>query len=295
MSCRLSPQHLFPAVLVDLLVVYLSLIYPTTNSRHVAFPASSICICGDSSGANIAAAFLQLMLELHRSAANGLPTVNWKGKEVVIPYPGAVVSHSGYMELTRSLPSEMVNLKFDLISSPSLPPVPPSQYIQDTIWPPTPPRHHVYAPTPLLTHPLLSPVTASDWGGCPTKVLLSVGQECLADGNIILAKNMAEHGVNVVLEMYDGMAHDFLLLFGSTPGGQDCLNRWTAFLQASTTPGAKTQPSKIFGSAFVRSKKGTWREVSVSQIQPHRTRKELIAGMEEMILKWGAPWVRSDS
>ncbi|OQU95014.1 hypothetical protein CLAIMM_01283, partial [Cladophialophora immunda] len=79
------------------------------------------------------------------------------------------------------------------------------------------------------------------------------------------------------------MPHDFLLLFGSSPGGQDCLNRWTAVLRASTTPEAKTQRPEKSASAFVRSTKGTWREVGISQIQPHRTTKELITGMEEMI------------
>lgn len=295
MSYRLSPQHTFPAALLDLLVVYLSLLYPTKISRHTAFPATSICLCGDSSGANIVLAFLQLIHELEKQGQGrcSIATVHWNGQDVPIPYPRVVAGHSGYLDLTRSLPSESINLGFDIIPSARMPPVEPSRYLQDAIWPPNTPRHHVYAPNTLLTHPLVSPVTARDWKGCPTRVWLSIGQECLADGNILLAKKMAEQGLDVALEMYQGMPHDFLVLLPSSATGQECLDRWAAACAAQKT---QAQPvSKWPGSAarsFVRSAKGEWQEIDLLQMPPHRTRKELIQGMEATIARWGHPWSR---
>lgn len=297
MSYRLSPQHMFPAALLDLLVVYLSLLYPTETSRHAAFPATSICICGDSSGTNIALAFLQLIHELRKQqqGRHSIATVRWNGQDVSIPHPRVVAAHSGYLDLTRSLPSESVNLPFDIIPTARLPPVEPSRYLQDAIWPTNPPRHHVYVPNTLLTHPLVSPVTARDWSCCPTRVWLSVGQECLADGNILLAKKMAEQGVDVVLEMYQGMPHDFLVLLPSSAAGQACLDRWAAACATQKFRGQQMlKKSGSAATAFVRSAKGEWQEMELFQMQPHRTREELIQGMEETILRWGPPWSRSN-
>ncbi|KIX01301.1 uncharacterized protein Z518_09026 [Rhinocladiella mackenziei CBS 650.93] len=294
MAYRLSPQHMFPSALLDLLLVYLSLLYPPPSDSHLAAsPPTSICICGDSSGGNIAAAFLQLILHLNRKEPPGVASVLWNDAHVPLPCPGAVCIHSGYMDLTRSLPSEMENLKFDIIPSPGRPPTPVTRYFEDAIWPPEQPRHHVYAPTHLLTHPLVSPITARDWKECPTQVWLSVGQECLADGNIVLAKEMAGQGVDVELEIYEGMPHDFLVLLSSSSCGQDCFDRWAKFVKRAIGregPGERTENER--NVAIIHSIDGKKKQTPLTEIQPQKTVEELIEGMEAKIQSWGQPPTR---
>ncbi len=61
---RLSPQHPFPSALLDAFVAYLSLVSPPTNSFHSSVPPAEIVLAGDSSGANLAASLLLLLLTL---------------------------------------------------------------------------------------------------------------------------------------------------------------------------------------------------------------------------------------
>lgn len=290
MAYRLSPQNTFPCAVMDLLVVYLSLLYPLAGSRHKAVSPFNICICGDSSGGSIAIAFLQLLLEFRRQGPIGEVQVNWNGANVPLPLPAAICSHSGYLDLTRSLPSEMNNLGFDIIPSPALPPAPASLFVPDSLWPSTPRRHHVYAPTNILTHPLVSPVTAWNWKNCSTKVWLSVGQECLSDGNVLLAKTMAKQGVDVALEIFEGMPHDFLVLLQPSTCGQECTASWAAFVKTSTAHIKEVEhPVTEPGPVAVRSVNGDRQILSLERLGPHMTREELIAGMEAKIKDWGQP------
>jgi acetyl esterase/lipase len=270
---RLSPQNVFPSALLDLLVVYLSLLHPPPGSRHAAVPATDICISGDSSGANIALALLQLILHLQQRSLDGQ----------------ALATHSGYFDLTRSLPSETANLPFDVIPSPYAPPSPQSSFLPDSIWPASSPRHHVYAPTALLTHPLVSPITSPSWRGCPTRVWLSVGQECLADGSIVLAKRMALQGVAVVLEMYAGMPHDFLVMFMSTKTGQACLESWAAFARESVEGAVGWREKNMNAQADIVRMNGTREAVDLERLEPRYTLEEIVEGMEAQIARWGPP------
>lgn len=294
-SYRLSPQHVFPAALLDLMIVYLSILYPSPGSRHAATSAASICLSGDSSGANIALAFLQLILYLQRRAPSGEAHVVWHGRDVLLPCPAAIATHSGYFDLTRSLPSESKNLPFDVLPPPEAPPSPRSKFLQDAIWPASPPRHHVYASTALLTHPLVSPVTTLDWSNCPTKIWLSVGQECLEDGSIVIAKRMAEQGVQVTLEVYEGMPHDFLVMLISGNSGQQCLESWAEFARAATVAereeGGASQRAKSGeeSKGVIRHVNGTTEHVDLAQMEPHRTMKEIVEGMRAQIVRWGKP------
>lgn len=45
---RLSPQHPFPAALLDAFVAYLSLLSPPPGSCHDAIPSRDIVLAGDS-------------------------------------------------------------------------------------------------------------------------------------------------------------------------------------------------------------------------------------------------------
>lgn len=286
---------MFPAALLDLLVVYLNLLYPLSGSNHPTSVSRTICICGDSSGGNIALAFLQLVLCLQRQSPSGTADVIWNGRYVELPCPRVVVSHSGYLDLVRSLPSETENSKYDLIPAACISPFPQASYLQDSIWPAPSPRNHVYAPNKLLTHPLVSPVTASDWENQSTAVLLSVGQECLADGSIVLAKRMAEQGVMVKLECYDGMPHDFVVAMTSSRYGQECLNSWAMFAKGTTTEPALTS-FDLGKQAVIWDVSGHNHVKDITSVPgPERALDELVQGMKDTIAGWERPPPRSES
>ena len=266
--------------------------YPAVGSLHEPISPTAICVCGDGSGANIAVSFLQLLLHLRRQTVGGEVGILWNGRCVPVPFPAAIATHSGYLDLTRCLPSETTNLEFDIIPSPALPPVLQTRYLQDDIWPPQPPRHHVYAPTDLLTHHLVSPVTARNWQNCPTRVWLSVGQECLKDGSVVIARRMAEQGVDVQLEIYLGMPHDFLVLLQSILCGQECLNRWAAFAKRAMSKQSGVETQEDTRAIVIRSVNGERHEMDIEAMEPQWTTEELIEAMEVQIKRWGEPWAR---
>lgn len=120
---------------------------------------------------------------------------------------------------------------------------------------------------------------------------LSVGQECLADGSIILAKTMAEGGIDVTLEMYEGMPHDFLVLLRSSKCGQECLRRWAEFLEFACLNNVASAERVGFSTAWVREPNGSWRAETIKDLEPQLSREDLLQGMEAQIQAWGEPWI----
>ena len=92
---RLAPQHAFPSQILDLFVLYLSLLYPPAGSLHEAVPATSITVTGESAGGCIAFGFLQLLLnvpdqavQFHETEAQlympaGFATVSTQGDQAL--------------------------------------------------------------------------------------------------------------------------------------------------------------------------------------------------------------------
>ena len=239
---------MFPAALVDCLVAYLSLLYPAESSSHKAISASDIVLTGDSSGGNICIAMVQVILQLRRQSPDGVAHVIWSGRERELPLPAGVAAHSAFLDLTRSLPSETSNLQFDLIPSPKDHPFPSARYTPSPIWPTSPKRESVYASDEMLLHPLVSLTLATNWENCSTKLWLSVGEECLADGNFLLASHAARSGMTVQTEQYLGMPHDFATIFANSVSGRECLTRWAGFINACV---ARDQSGQA-GPSFVR-------------------------------------------
>lgn len=58
---RLAPQSPFPAGLLDVLVVYFSLLYPAPSSAHRAVDPSHIVFAGDSMGGQLVFGLLQII------------------------------------------------------------------------------------------------------------------------------------------------------------------------------------------------------------------------------------------
>lgn len=198
---RLAPQNPFPAPLLDVFLAYVSLLYPPPGSFHAPVPSSEIVFAGDSAGGNLSYALLQLILELQRSSLK----IIWYGEERVVPVPGGMACLSPWLDITLSMPSNVTNRQFDFLPKREL------QFKSSGVWPSNPPRKFMYANDTLVSHPLVSPVTVTDWrGSCP--IYVAVGWELLADENKFTIMQMANQGVTIVYEEYEAMPHCFGLL-----------------------------------------------------------------------------------
>lgn len=224
---RLSPQHAFPAALLDALVSYLSLLYPPPGSFHDPTPASSIVFAGDSAGGNLSLALLQFLLHLHRTSPAGrTPTVTFHGKQVELLLPAGAATNSPWMDLTRCLPSLETNAQYDYLPPPSMsaktrfPPCP--------LWPTNPPRADLYCDGPTMCHPLVSPLAAASWEGSPP-LFMVCGEEMLTDEDKVVAARAAKQGVQVVWEQYEAMPHCFAMMLEGLEGSRMCFASWAKF------------------------------------------------------------------
>ena len=223
---RLAPQTAFPGQLLDALMVYLSLIYPPDGSMHEAVPVKNIVLAGDSAGGNLSFAFLQLLLQLHRTSTN--PTARFHGKDVEIPLPAGASASSGWLDISRSMPSLLTNAQYDYLPPPkdenqNGPRSPP-----DHIWPASPPRGEMFCDLSLLDHPLTSPLAAESWENAPP-LFLSLGQEQLADEDAIVASRAVSQGVTVQFEQYEAMPHVFAMLLPGLSTSNRCMRSWGDF------------------------------------------------------------------
>ncbi|KAJ6096200.1 hypothetical protein N7486_006946 [Penicillium sp. IBT 16267x] len=222
---RLAPQNPFPAALVDALTAYLSLIHPPKGSLHEPVPANKIVIAGDSAGGNLTIALLQTLLTLRRASR----PITFHGQEVDVELPAGVVGISPWCDVSLSMPSVVNYRKFDYMDiRPGRVDVPdystpftPIAFSPDDLWPCSPPRVDTFCNATITRHPLVSPIAASPglWKDAPP-VFISVGEECLADEGLILARRMHQGGVSVVAEMFEGKPHCHGLIMLSTPTGK---------------------------------------------------------------------------
>ncbi|KAJ2904696.1 Esterase [Zalerion maritima] len=226
---RLSPQHPFPAALIDGLVSYLTLLYPPEGSLHDPVDPSNLAFAGDSAGGNLCLALLQLLLQLRQPAGSGEATIRWQGRDVPLPLPACVAVNSPWLDITQSSPSwEDPEIQlFDYL--------PPSSVAKDkapppcAAWPADPPREHIYSPDSVLAHPLVSLVMAKSWAGAPP-VWMCTGWERLASEDRWFTRKLAGDGVQVRLEQYEAMPHCFAMVLGGIPEGKRCFEGWAGFI-----------------------------------------------------------------
>ena len=154
---RLSPQHIFPTHLLDVLVAYLSLVSPGPDALHEPVDPSSIILAGESAGASLQLGVLQTLLHLRRQ---GCSSIRFNNRRVPLAMPAGVVSMSCPGDLTCSLPSFDANRGSDWTGqdAPWLMPQCPA----DTFWPASPPRGELFCDVSALAHPLLSVAAARD-------------------------------------------------------------------------------------------------------------------------------------
>ncbi|EXJ87687.1 hypothetical protein A1O1_04611 [Capronia coronata CBS 617.96] len=224
---RLAPQNPFPAQLLDALVAYLSLLSPPPGAYHEPVSAKSIVFAGESAGGNLSLALLQLLLTLQRM---GTHTIRFHGADVPVQLPAGVAVNSPWVDITRSLPSNINNAHYDYLEPLGHTGLSNTEPLPDAFWPTSPPRADIFCNASIMLHPLVSPmqVRPEQWKGMPP-VWMCMGNEALEDETTILARRMHQGGGVVNLIGYEGMPHCFAMLFAASPMGKDCFQRWSRF------------------------------------------------------------------
>lgn len=221
---RLSPQNVFPAAVLDVLIAYLSLLYPSASSNHKPVDPSRIVFAGDSAGGVLLFCVIQVLLHtvwhgplLFHSQAISLP----------IPAPSGIAVLSLVGDFLHSLPSYEANRVHDIFLE-----IPwyHLDYPSCLIWPASPPRPDIYGPTPLFLHPLATLALAKSWAGAPP-IWLASGEELFADGAKTVARRAALQDVDVTWTQFEAMPHCFPMVPGLTHSRQAgmLMEKWAAF------------------------------------------------------------------
>lgn len=158
-------------------------------------PASSIVVAGDSAGGN-----LTLALALRLKAEGKLQ-------------PAALVCLSPNTDLTCSGESITTNVDADVLITPA--------FLAAIA--------RVYSPEGNLTQPSLSPLYG-DVAGLPPTYFLVSGAELLLDDSRRMAEKMKGAGVEVVLDIWSELWHDWPSFSDQVPEGEQALEKIAAFL-----------------------------------------------------------------
>jgi len=221
---RLSPQHVFPAALLDVLVAYLSLLYPPPGSLHEPVPASNIIFSGDSCSASLQASLIQLIIATRKIQGTDAPTVLFHNQRVVLPMPAGLTTVGLAGDQTFSVPSWEENEDKDIF--PDVHPATLAKLPGDHIWPVSPPRFCVYCDNSLLAHPLISPTVATDWTGAPPMWFAVGTTERLLDSARLIAQTAARQGVVVRWEQFERMPHIWPMIFRFWPQTGLAVRKW---------------------------------------------------------------------
>ena len=226
---RLAPQHPFPASILDVLVAYLSLLYPPPSSPYPALDPARIVFAGDSVGGVLLFALLQI---IGHTAPRACP-LPFHGYQLrfPLPYPASIATLSFAPDQLGSLPSYVDNRVNDLYLDI---PWALSDYPSCELWPTRPPRSQIYAETRSYLHPLISPNFARSWEGMPP-MWFAVGEEQFVDGANAIARRAEGQGVSVTWLQFEALPHCFATLpvLNRSPQADMCFRRWAEFCQRS--------------------------------------------------------------
>lgn len=137
--------------------------------------------------------------------------------------------------MTHSSPSCRTNAPFDYL--PMLQGLDKMPRPSCAAWPANPPRKMLYCADTLITHPLVTLLTARSWEGCPP-VYISTGWELLSDEDKYIAAKLHADHVPVVFEEFEGMPHCFAMVVTENPMARRCFNAWAAFMKEVAEQGA---------------------------------------------------------
>ncbi|KAI9812643.1 MAG: hypothetical protein M1827_004632 [Pycnora praestabilis] len=224
---RLSPEHTFPAALLDVLHGYLTLISPALGSFHAPVAPSSIVFAGDSAGACLLLSLTQVLLSFARThPVTPTPTILFHGRHMSLPLPAGLAMTSPGLDQTMGVPSWMSNASTDIFED-QLPAITDGQP-PCAIWPSNPPRGHPYAESLTLLHPLASPCTTKRgyWKGAPPMWIAMGGGERLLDAAKVVARDAASDGCIVQWTEWERMPHQFVLMCRDWWQGEKAVTLW---------------------------------------------------------------------
>jgi len=192
---RLAPEHPFPAGLEDCIQAHQWL---TAMGPHGAAPARATFIAGDSAGGGLTLAAL-LALRDRR-----------------LPMPRAGLALSPFADLTLSGDSIRSQGELDPIMHPRCLPDFVALYVDES----------------QLRHPLASPLFG-DYTGLPP-LLIHVGEhEIIRDDSVRVAAKARADGVDVTLEVWEGMFHVFQSHEPLLPEAREAIEHIAAVIRQS--------------------------------------------------------------
>ncbi|KAL8971944.1 MAG: hypothetical protein Q9183_000807 [Haloplaca sp. 2 TL-2023] len=222
---RLAPQNPFPAALLDCLVAYLTLLYPSEASLNGPVPAHQVVLAGDSSGAGLAMSIIQVILHARKQQGTMAPMLLFRGRKVALHMPAGLAFQSPSFDVQlNTLPSWPTNYEYDIV--PLDPPGYDSDFPTDEVWPSDPPRGNYYCETSMLYHPVVSGIGARDWRGCPPIYLAIGSKERIVDAAKFVAQNVAKQGMAVLWDEYELMPHNWPMAFPNHPNSEKCYHSW---------------------------------------------------------------------
>lgn len=194
---RLAPEHPFPAGLDDGVRACRWLV---EHGPDGSSPASDLVVAGDSAGGNLAlACFLKM-------------------KDFNTRTPNAVVALSPATDLTWSSPSLETRAALDPILRPDRLSLVSEAYVQGA---------------ENMKHPHVSPLYG-DFSGLE-RMLIQVGdREVLLDDARRLDESVGKQGVNVELQVYEGMPHVFQLFAPTVAAAATAIQSIGDFVRAGS-------------------------------------------------------------
>lgn len=181
----------------------------------------------------------QLLLQFQRTDTK----ITWHGQEVAVPLPVGLTLSSPWVDMTHSSPSCRNNAPFDYL--PTLQGLDQTPRPSCPAWPANPPRKMLYCADALITHPLVTLLTAPSWEGCPP-VYISTGWELLADEDKYLASKLHADKVPVIFEEFEGMPHCFAMVLTENPMAKRCFNAWAGFIKEVVEQGPEVPVQSVF-------------------------------------------------
>lgn len=160
------------------------------------FSPQDIIFLGDSAGGGLSVAAAMLFKEQH------------------LPLPSAIALLSPWMDLTMSSESCLQKAATDPINS----------YHFDKMC------AKDYAGSETLINHLISPLYGS-YQDLPPLFIHSGTEDIYMDDSIKAAKKAESSGVDVTFKLWEGMFHDFTVLYKLTPEGNASFNELVAFIQ----------------------------------------------------------------
>lgn len=175
-----------------------------------------------------------------------------------MPLPSGVATNSPWVDITHSSPPWQGEdpCPWDYLAKPAT--LARAKRVESPSWPADPPRRNIYAEDGLERHPLVSPINAPSWRGCPP-VWICTGWEMIGHEDRCLAHRLNRDGVPVVFEEYEAMPHCFAMLLSWTAVSRRCIDGWASFIRR-----AVEEPVSLVGAAAVEIKASSLEEVPMS-------------------------------